>query len=55
MEKRKVSVLVCCHKRDIMAEAEPYMPIQVGRALADTDLGITADNTGENISSKNPS
>lgn len=55
MEKRKVSVLVCCHKRDIMAETEPYMPIQVGRALADTDLGITADNTGENISSKNPS
>lgn len=31
-----------------------YLPVQVG-AEGKTDLGYTRDNTGENISSKNPS
>lgn len=52
---KKTKILVCCHKHDIMAECEPYLPIQVGKALAKDDLDITADDTGDNISSKNPS
>ena len=48
-------VLVCCHKKDICATQEPYMPIQVGKSLSQIDLGIAADNSGDNISEKNSS
>lgn len=54
MKQQKIKILVCCHKRDIMAKEEPYMPIHVGKALhPDLDLGIQGDNTGDNISNKN--
>ena len=52
---RNVKIIVCCHKKDVMATQEPYMPIQVGKAIADIDLGIQGDNTGDNISDKNRS
>lgn len=57
MSKRnkKVTIVVCCHKRDIMATQPPYMPIHVGKALSKADLGIQGDNTGDNISKKNAS
>lgn len=47
-------VLVCCHKKDICATGEVFLPIQVGKELSSVDLGIDCDNTGDNISSKNP-
>lgn len=47
-------ILVCCHKKDICAAKEPYLPIHVGKALSDRNLGIIGDNTGDNISEKNP-
>lgn len=54
--KKNVKILVCCHKKDVMATQEPYMPIHVGKALhPELDLGIQGDNTGENISEKNGS
>lgn len=54
--KKNVKILVCCHKQDIMASQEPYMPIHVGKALhPELDLGIQGDNTGDNISEKNGS
>lgn len=53
---KKIKILVCCHKKDIMATQEPYMPIHVGKALhPNLDLGIQGDNTGDNISEKNGS
>lgn len=55
MKRLNTKILVCCHKSDIMAVQEPYFPIQLGKAITDMSLGITADNTGENISCKNPS
>ena len=56
MMERNVKILVCCHKRDVMATEEPYMPIHVGKALhPDVDLGIQGDDTGDNISLKNSS
>lgn len=48
-------ILVCCHKKDIMATDTPYFPIHVGKSLSDVDLGIPGDDTGENISAKNGS
>lgn len=52
MEKTKI--LVCCHKKDVMATSEPYLPIHCGKALSQLDLGIIGDDTGDNISRKNP-
>lgn len=46
-------IMVCAHKRDMWLENKPYMPIQVGRAIAKVDLGIASDDEGENISNRN--
>ena len=54
-EDKNIKILVCCHKKDVMATQSPYLPIQVGKAISNTDLGIQADNTGDNISEKNQS
>lgn len=52
----KIKILVACHKKDVMATQYPYEPIHVGKDLhLDIDLGITTDNTGDNISNKNAS
>lgn len=48
-------IIVCCHKQDIYASQEPYLPIQVGRVLAHTTLDMVGDDTGDNISSRNGS
>lgn len=53
--KKNVKILVCCHKQDIMATEEPYLPIQVGKAGSAVDLGIQGDDEGDNISLKNGS
>lgn len=46
-------ILICCHKRDLMTSISPYFPIHVGKELSKENLGITGDNTGDNISYKN--
>lgn len=53
----KLKILVCCHKADPNIKTQkPYLPIQVGKAIhPDLDLGFICDNTGDNISEKNPS
>lgn len=49
-------ILVCCHKKDVMATQQQFMPIHVGKALhKDVELNIQPDNTGDNISKKNNS
>lgn len=50
---KTAKVIVCCHKQDVMANKESYLPIHVGKALSDAKLDIQADNDGENISAKN--
>ena len=55
MNETNCKILVCCHKKDIFAKEPPYFPIQVGKAISSVDLGITGDDTGDNISEKNPS
>ena len=51
----KVKIIVCCHKEDIFKHSDVYMPLHVGKALSDMNLGILEDNTGDNISNKNDS
>lgn len=55
MGKSKVKILVCAHKADFCKNDNVFMPIHVGKALTTTDLGITGDDTGDNISLKNRS
>lgn len=52
---KSAKIIVCCHKQDIMATAYPYIPVHVGKALSNIDLGIQTDNEGVNISEKNRS
>lgn len=52
----KVSIIVCCHKQDpYVRTAYPYIPVHGGKALhPELDLGFVGDDTGDNISEKNP-
>jgi hypothetical protein len=52
---KTVKMIVCCHKDDIMASSDEYVPLHVGSALSDKDLGIARDDEGDNISLKNQS
>lgn len=52
---KKVCILVACHQHSQLPQSDVYLPIQVGAALTDLDLGIQRDNEGENISEKNGS
>lgn len=53
---KRVKIVVCCHKKDIMAVCPPFMPLHVGKALhPELELGIPGDDTGDNISNKNAS
>lgn len=50
---KKITVIVATHKEYKMPGDELYLPVQVG-AEGKKDLGYTKDNTGKNISTKNP-
>ena len=49
-----IKILVACHKPSELPQNELFLPIQVGAALATRTLPIAQDNTGDNISDKNP-
>lgn len=49
----KVNVLVATHKRYQMPEYKSYLPIHVGKK-GKKQLGYKGDDTGKNISEKNP-
>ena len=64
---KKVKLLVCYHKKDILFKNEIFTPIHVGRSLAKKRMGednpvyqwlnenMFGDDTGENISDQNSS
>lgn len=50
-----VKILVVCHKNTALLKSKILLPIQVGTALGKEKLeNMLADDTGENISEKNP-
>ena len=53
LEESDIKVIVASHKEYWMPTDEMYVPVQVG-AEGKEDLGFTPDNTGDNISVKNP-
>lgn len=53
--KNNVKILVATHKPYAMPKSEIYLPIQVGKKLTKTSIvDFIGDDTGENISEKNP-
>lgn len=50
----KITILVAAHKPYFMPHDDMYLPVRVGSALADDTFGFQPDNTGDNISFKNP-
>ena len=53
MEKN-IKVIVAAHKKYQMPDEKMYIPVQVGAEGKEKIEGYTQDNTGDNISSKNP-
>ncbi len=51
----KIRVIVAAHKAYRMPKDSMYLPLHVGKAGKNLELGFQGDNTGENISAKNPS
>lgn len=47
-----IKILVATHKPYWMPEDDVYFPLHVGKA-GKADIGLTGDNTGKNISTKN--
>lgn len=54
MEQQKIRILVATHKPGLVYKDDIFIPIQVGKANAKIDLGGLGDDTGDNISTKNP-
>ena len=50
----KIKIIITSHKRYQIPEEKIYMPVQVGAEGKEKIEGYTPDNTGENISTKNP-
>ena len=49
-----VRIVVASHKKTILPEGPLYLPLRVGAALSADDFGYARDDTGDNISEKNP-
>lgn len=49
-----VAIYIATHKAFIPPKNRIYVPIQVGKALSDIELGYRGDNIGNNISALNP-
>lgn len=54
MKQPKIKILVAYHKDSPIVKTDCLIPIQVGRSLAKEKLDMIGDDTGDNISSKNP-
>jgi hypothetical protein len=50
---REVQIIVAAHKRARMPKSPLYLPMHVGKKGKE-DIGYLGDDTGENISEKNP-
>ena len=53
MNNKKIEIYIAVHKKVEVVNKDGYIPIHVG-AEGKEDLGFIKDNTGDNISCKNP-
>lgn len=50
----KIKILVCTHKPYPVYSDSVYLPVHAGKAVSSQELGYIGDDSGENISKKNP-
>lgn len=50
----KLKIYTCHHKPSQFLSDEIFTPLHVGKALSSNDIGCSGDDTGDNISFKNP-
>ena len=50
-----IEIIVATHKKYAFPKGKDYVPLHVGAKLSKEDLKIARDDTGDNISEKNPS
>ena len=60
LDDSKIKILVCCHKPSELPQDKAFLPIHVGAAISNTELGIQRDDqlngaSCDNISDKNHS
>lgn len=60
LDSEKIKILVCCHKPCELPKDDIFLPIQVGAAISDVELGMQRDDQVngmpcDNISTKNKS
>lgn len=53
-QEKDVQIDVCYHKEFDIVQSDAAHPVHVGAELSEVNLGIDKDNTGDNISVKNP-
>lgn len=53
IKNRNVKIIVATHKKYQMPTDDMYIPLQVGKEGKE-NIGYTCDNTGDNISNRNP-
>lgn len=49
-----IKIMIASHKEFYMPADEMYIPVRVGSEKAESDFGYTRDDSGDNISEKNP-
>ena len=49
-----IKIMIASHKEFFMPADDMYIPVRVGSKIAEKDFGYTRDDTGDNISEKNP-
>ena len=49
-----IKIFTCCHKECPTINTNYIEPIHAGKALSELELNMIGDNTGENISERNP-
>lgn len=55
MEKEEIRIIIAAHKEYRMPQDQMYLPLHVGAVLSDQDFGYVRDDSGDNISERNPS
>lgn len=50
---KEIKIIVCYHKDSYRFQNDIFLPVHVGKATSNIELGIQGDNEGENISNQN--
>ena len=46
LDSSNLKILVCCHKKCDLPDDDVFLPVHVGAAISDENLGIQRDDRG---------